>query len=396
MFYLLVQVWNAGRGVYFDVDLRRWVCTAPPHPWLPSSFSRREAMEMVYWFFPPWAVGMAMRAPCVTRQGLMHVAHGVVYSGGVLAAFGVIQYLAGAKTMYWTIPLGCEFFASFPYTNHAAAYFAMVGALAAGLLFHETLRSGRPRPGSRAACLTVSLVLCLAGANLSLSRAGVILAWSLAVFIAGYGLLRGWQVLSPSGRLNMTIVTVVATAILYLTVSELGSAAIRREFVARRSPLKQMVPALTRLNLDLTVRPMVWRAAWEVFKAYPFYGTGGWGFRYVAALHVPKEDAERLATHEGLANVHNDFLQFLSELGVVGMSAMATAAGALLHPILRRGIHRHAAIYTLGCGGLGLVVVFSLIDLPFRCPAILWTWVALLAALPRLAGISPGERRSRA
>ena len=35
-------------------------------------------------------------------------------------------------------------------------------------------------------------------------------------------------------------------------------------------------------------------------------------------------------------------------------------------------------------GGLALVALFSLIDLPFRCPAILYTWVAVLAALPQI------------
>jgi amino acid transporter len=42
----------------------------------------------------------------------------------------------------------------------------------------------------------------------------------------------------------------------------------------------------------------------------------------------------------------------------------------------------------MGLAGLLLVGIFSAIDLPFRCPAILYTWVVVLAALTRLCGAS--------
>ena len=38
---------------------------------------------------------------------------------------------------------------------------------------------------------------------------------------------------------------------------------------------------------------------------------------------------------------------------------------------------------------LALTVVFSLVDIPFRCPAILYTWVALLAAMPAMSLVRP-------
>ncbi len=41
-----------------------------------------------------------------------------------------------------------------------------------------------------------------------------------------------------------------------------------------------------------------------------------------------------------------------------------------------------------------LVVGFSLMDLPFRCPAILLTWVAALGALPAACAVAAATRRS--
>ena len=389
LLYLGIQWSNAGRVLYFDVEFDRWNYSAPRNPGWPWAFTRDEALEMVYWFFPAWVLGVAMRAPCLTRQGVAQIARWVVYGGGVLAVFGIIQYTSKTKALYWIIPLKCQFFASFAYSNHAAAYFVMVAALAAGLLFREVLRPSSIRNRGRAWTLGTAMVLCLAGANLSLSRAGVILAWLLAMFIAGYGLFRGWRWLRPVTRLNAVVATVAVAAVLFFAVSGFGRVDIRREFEVKHAPLCQMIPGLAGLNLDLSVRPMLWKAGWDVFRADPVYGVGGWGFRYLAAFHMTPENQQALRRNRGWANVHNDPLQFIAEFGMVGVGLMLLALSVLIVACLRR----HAGnglVRAMTCAGLTLVVVFSLIDLPFRCPAILWTWVALLALLPRIGGSGSG------
>jgi len=136
------------------------------------------------------------------------------------------------------------------------------------------------------------------------------------------------------------------------------------------------------VNLDLSVRPELWKAGWDVFRANPVFGVGGWGFRYMAAFHMTPERQEDLRSIRGWANVHSDPVQFLAEFGVAGGCLLALALGSLLLPLWRRNL-AHGAVFTMTCAGLSLVVVFSLMDIPFRCPAILWTWVAVLAALPK-------------
>lgn len=395
LLYLGLQCWNAGRGSYYDVAFNRWTYAPPRRPGWPWAFTRPEAVEMLYWFFPAWALGLALRAPCLTRQGAERIAHGLAYGGGVLAAFGIIQFLSGTRAIFWTIPLTCEFFASFPYANHAAAYLVMVGALAAGLLFREVFRPAGTFNRGRAWALGSALALCLTGANLSLSRAGMILSWVLAAFIAGYGITRGWRALRPANRLYLAAATVAAGVVLYFAVAGLGREAIRGEFAVKRLFRAQMIPAVEQVNLDLSVRPILWKAGWEVFRAHPIYGTGGWGFRYLAAFYLSPEHNKERAYSPGWASVHNDPLQFLVEFGLAGCGLMTLALGVLVAACLRRDVRR-GAVYTLACAGLLLVVAFSLIDLPFRCPAILWTWVAVLSVLPKCAGRARPTGKDRA
>ncbi|MCU0856921.1 MAG: O-antigen ligase family protein [Pontiellaceae bacterium] len=396
LLYLGIQWWNAGRALYYDVEFHRWTYAAPRYPGWPWAFTRQESLEMVYWFFPAWVLGLAMRVPCLTRQGIMQMGRWLSYSGGALATFGLIQYVSGTKSIFWVIPFDGEFFSSFPYSNHAAAYFVLVGGVTAGFFFREVFQPLRERARGRALALGTALVLCLMGANLSLSRTGIVLAWLLAAFIAGYGILRGWRLLRPSARLIWVAATLATFITLYFAVASFGLEDIRREFSVERRSLHSLMPALQTINTDLAARPMQCKAGWSVFKADPLFGVGGWGFRYLAAFHVPPEHIKELQySVAGWANVHCDPIQFLAEFGLAGCGLMVLALGTLIAPCLRRRIRR-GAVFTLSFTGLILVLGFSLIDLPFRCPAILWTWVAVIAALPKCAGAGmPEGQRGR-
>lgn len=381
--YLAIQWWNSGRVLYFDVAWQRWAHTAPPSPGWPSGFLRDETLQMLGWFFPAWVAALAARSPLMIPHMAHRVLRTAVYSAGALAVFGLAQYVLGAEAIFWTTPLTCGFFASFGYPNHAAAYFVMMSALAAGLLYREIFRADRAPSRRRALALAVSFAACIAGANLSLSRAGVILAWLAVAFAAGYGLYRGWPLMSRAMRARYVTVLAGAFVALLLTVAWVGDKAILREFGFTRAP--DGAPEETAgLNLRMPGRAPLRAAAWSTWQESPWFGAGGWGFRHRVAFHLAEEKWDMLRT-PGWANVHCDALQFLVEFGVVGCALGLAALAFVAVPLLRRWDPR-SSLMTMGCTALGSVLLFSLIDLPFRCPAILITWSALAAALPRVAG----------
>jgi O-antigen ligase len=199
-------------------------------------------------------------------------------------------------------------FASFPYANHAAGYFVLLGAVAAGLLYREVFRRDRPPRRALAARLTAVLLLCLTAANLSLSRAGIVLAWALAVFVIVYGMFRGWRFMRPVARVRFAAATVAMVTVFYFVVVEVAGSAIRDEFAVRRRPISQLIPAMKQVNLDLSDRPRLWAAAWSVFTESPWYGAGGWGFRYLLPLHLPPEQWSYVQENPGRSNVHSAVL----------------------------------------------------------------------------------------
>jgi hypothetical protein len=380
--YLILQRWNTGRVQFYDVGLNQWTLSPSPHPGWPSSFDRVEASQMIHWFVPAWVLALAVRSPQIGRRSLTHLLLGLTYSAGLLALFGIIQFLSQTRSHYWLSPMDEGFFASFGYTNHAAAYFVLTGALAAGFLFRELLHPARSPKKTRMGLLAATLLLCLTGANLSLSRAGVILAWGLAVFIAGYGIIRGWTRLSKAGRVNLAMATLAILCVFYFAVAGFGSRAISNEFRVKKPVHHVLFPVLNEVNLGLEDRPLLAGTALRIWQDHKWLGVGGWGFRYLLSSYVPSEQWEWVQK-PGRANVHCDPLQFLLEFGIAGFALMS-AAGLTLIVALFRNTNRRQPMWVMGVIGLGLVVVFSLIDLPFRCPALLCTWIVTLAALPKL------------
>ncbi len=138
---------------------------------------------------------------------------------------------------------------------------------------------------------------------------------------------------------------------------------------------EQSAPAF--LGAMMGDREFMHRAAVDIWRDYPWFGAGGWGFRYFLATKLTPDEWYKVGT--GQANVHNDPLQFLAEFGSLGTALMLVVMASLAFPILRKKAWRQPQAIPL-LAGLTMVMGHSLIDLPFRCPAILYAWLIGLAA----------------
>jgi len=398
--FLTIQWLNAGRVQYFDVGYQEWRYTPPRWPGWPSAFSRADALQMLAWFFPAWTIALSLRSRIWSCRDMRTLLMFIAYNAGALAIFGLVQFATGTSSIYWVQPLKEHFFATFPYGNHVAPFFVLVGALAAGLLYRELFDIRRLHQGSstsfrlrhpwQVSVLVPILLLCLLGGNLGFSRSGVILSWALGVFVAGYGMIQGWRVLPPAGRLNFGALVLGVAGMLYFAVAGFGEKTIQKEFALKEAGTEEVSTLWQRIDLELGGRPRFAWAAIEIWQEHPWVGVGGWGYKYLVADHVPPPLWENLQKR-GWANVHFDFLQFLAEFGVIGFSLLLGALGMMFRDLFRAR-SRLDSLWLMGGVGLGLVGVFSVIDLPFRCPAILYVWVAVLAALPRLCAISSRKK----
>lgn len=366
---LIVQGLNSGYLVVWDkvdsVEMLR-----QPSRWLPWSVEPRTSAQMLNWFFPAW-VGILLIRHVLERTDIKLLLYLLVWNAALLAIVGILQDMAQAKTMLglWEIP-GNSFFATFGYVNHGAAWFYLHAALAAGLAHDGLIKR---KPPVQIAVWCGCFLLCITATFLTLSRAGAIGAVVLLLAVAG--LIIRWTLKKSKGSavLNaagLAVIVVMAGAALYFSAGEGGLAQeIEETFLGEG------------LAETVTGRTMQLPSAWAVAKEYPVFGCGGWGYRWVALLHIPIEEwpAWRAA---GKANVHCDPLQFLVEFGWVGVICMLGTVAFLIRSALKLG--KSDALRIWIALGLFLVFLHGWVDLPFRSPAILMAWCVLFAVLGQM------------
>jgi O-antigen ligase len=142
------------------------------------------------------------------------------------------------------------------------------------------------------------------------------------------------------------------------------------------------------IRYKLSKRVFLVDKALEIWADHPWFGVGGWGYRYLLGVYLEPDQWDLI--ERGRANVHNDPAQFLAEFGLFGASMLLAAILALAWPMVRGHVWKHP-IATMPLIGLVAILLYSLIDLPFRSPAILYTWSVIAAAIPRL--VAPGDVR---
>jgi tetratricopeptide (TPR) repeat protein len=135
-------------------------------------------------------------------------------------------------------------------------------------------------------------------------------------------------------------------------------------------------------------RPILWRAAWELFRSAPVWGTGAGTFNVFFDRHRP----ERFPEEPQWA--HNDYLNTLSDYGAVGLWLWLGGAAGAIGAAVRRtdpaGAERRGALersWVRQGMGIGLLAFAfqAVVDFHFKLPglAIAFGAVAALAVRPR-------------
>jgi O-antigen ligase len=124
----------------------------------------------------------------------------------------------------------------------------------------------------------------------------------------------------------------------------------------------------------------LWAATIPLIRAYPFFGCGLGGYE---TAFMRFKVFEPLLTDDF---AHNDYLQLLAELGVVGFAIGATLAFSVVRTAVRRAVRSAdpgARYFAVACAGaLAAILLHSLADFNLYIPAnaMLLAWIAGMTA----------------
>lgn len=242
--------------------------------------------------------------------------------------------------------------------NAAGSLFALYVVPAAWLAF-EAAKQARKRRAAVAGYTVASIVIALA-LYMTISRA----AYAGAVI----GLAALWLCSRrPSRRTIAVVLGATATAITVLVALNPGSQ-------SQSSPATSM-----------DVRWQMGRIAAQMTRQHPVFGVGLGEFRRESRAFITEPLMATFPQTRVGENAHNNFLQILAELGLIGFVGYLWLLAAGLRPIAPGGAST-AGSRALAGGGLALLVS-SLGGHPFLTGETLWNFCLVLGAAAGLGAV---------
>ncbi|MGN0847833.1 MAG: O-antigen ligase family protein [Kiritimatiellia bacterium] len=313
----------------------------PPVPFAPFCVNIQEQFNVLLWFLPALTGALAARH-ALSRQGKRMLMEMMVWNAAALAVLGFIQQGSGAEFPYWgKAPAKVHFFSVFAYPNMGGAFFVMAFAFAVGLWQHRvqevaalprldkanSLKEQTLHRWLRAHYPLVAVALIFFGVLCTLCRAALMLVFSLAALAFVYyvvSLLFSRH--ERARRVRHAAFALGGGLFFLLIVFVFAPPDMGKELGTIDS-----VGVLDRVSGKAQYHT---RVATEIFKDYPFFGVGGWGYKHFTLSYLKDEELSQLQKTGG-ANVHNDYLQFLCEHGAVGMLLLLGIFLLLAYPVCR-------------------------------------------------------------
>jgi len=220
----------------------------------------------------------------------------LAWLGFALAFFGIIQKLTWNGRLYWVRPLshGAPF-GPFVNYNHFAGLMEMLFALPfAYLLFGGVSREKRSLWFFVAVMMAASIVV-------SLSRGGML---ALGIEIIAFGFIsrtlrRRFRAAGIPKAFALSALAAIALLALWISYDQVA---------ARWKNLSASGP-----ELSVAGRLEAWRNSWRMFRDHPVAGVGLGAFPTVYPAY-----GQSSAYRERLEQAHNDYLQLLTDGGIIG------------------------------------------------------------------------------
>lgn len=292
---------------------------------------------------------------------------------GVLVGLGVFQALYGLFELYNPNPrilfyekthyLDCVT-GTFVNRNHLSGYLEMMIPLAIGLVIARVdffqwsgmkWKQKLLRISERGLAWNVLISLGIVGMALAIiyskSRSGVfILVFTFLLFFGLAGLYFRKKGREKKGITNFLKVVFLVIVVISLYIG-VGA-------------------TLERFSLDKILReqrPLVWGNTVEVFSDFPLFGSGLGTF---GSVYTAYEESGKFVRY---SHAHNDYLEYLSELGIVGTVLFF---GGILLMIVQSFLiwreRRHPQVKGVALGGIVAVVcilIHSITDFNLHIPA---------------------------
>jgi O-antigen ligase len=340
---------------------------------------------------PYFLIGFLTIKTIKTRSQVVRM-FSVLFAMGIFeAGYGLLElYSRSSRILFYEKIHDLEFASgTFVNRNHFAGYMEMLIPVSLGLIlargsllsfpgqkWKEKMRRFKEKKTVVDLLLTLGVIIMSLSLVFSRSRSGIfIMVLIFVLFMALNISSRGKRADRMSGAWIYLVSIFIIIMILSLSI---GMGATLKRFSWDR---------LLQEN-----RTEIWKNTWAIIADFPFFGAGMGTFD--ALYPVMESDGEIFS----VSHAHNDYLEYLSELGVIGTSLLLGGVIFILVVcFLNWQEKKDPLIRGLGLGGI--VAVFSLMvhgltDFNFHIPANLLLFAVLLALTFAVLRLDPVKEKA--
>ncbi len=301
------------------------------------------------------------------RRDVRRVMMTLVVFGFVLGVFAIIQHATWNGKIYWfqkPLEEGAASFGPFVNRNHFAGFIGMLIPLSLGTALASRRVERKVIFGFMGIAMAVALFF-------SLSRGGIVsfvaglLVFSVLVFTKG---------MSRKKLIPVLLFGIILAAyLLFLGVSP-------------------MVERFVQGEVSTQQRFVTWQGTLAAFRDYPVLGSGFGTFQYVFKIYQPD------GLYGYMDHAHNDYLELLLDLGVVGMISVCVFLFVALKLIITnewegKQLYLSAAVLA----SITSIAVHSLVDFNLHIPsnALLFFLVLGLGVALSRGNVNEHQERTR-
>lgn len=322
----------------------------------------REGLALLSYFL----LGFLIVRTVTERRQLIRIFYVLIGMGTFQALYGLFElYNKNPRILFYEKMYSLDSVTgTFVNRNHFSGYMEMIIPLAVGLMvarvdfpslmdlrWRDRFLRLSEKKWAMSFLVSLGILVMSVAVVFSKSRSGLFLV--VFSFILFFGLmLQFFRGTEDQKKKTKKIIAIAFLAIVFLSL-----------YIGIEATIERF--ALDKLLRE--GRPTYWANTAEIFKDNPLVGTGLGTF---PSLYPDREEGETLIR---LYHAHNDYLEYLSELGIVGMLLLL---GGILYMLVKsflvwRG-RRQSGIKALGLGGIVAIVcilIHSLTDFNLHIPA---------------------------
>lgn len=349
-----------------------------PHvTWLPSSMRPGLTWPDFAFMLGLGLVGFNLLLTRPSRAWLYGLLLTVVLNATLLAVVGTLFKLMGATTILGLTPSpNPSFFATFVYHNHWGAFVLLTAGAAMGLAWRAERRRTEAWSLSPVPFYLILAAALLVTLPLSTARGSTLVG---AIFTAAMFLcwLRDGQRRGHAARPRLIGATLAAAAVITAT-AWLAAPSIRGELRVSREHWQAM-----RSGAIGEARAVIYADTLRLIQRQPVWGWGWNTFPHAyRQVQSPLPGPETRFKQAYVADAHSDWLEFVAEIGLIGLGTLL----ALAYGVARwagRGAWRTSPAREIALA-LGALALLAVIDLPAANVAVFLTACVLAATAAEL------------